>query len=75
MDDPLNPVADPTLQSGFLGWDINYITLGFAEMSGANIVGTYRNAITKKVNGKTVTVWSTPSTFASDACYVRCVIE
>ena len=75
VDDPLNPVADPTLQSGFLGWDINYITLGFAEMSGGNIVGTYRNAITKKVNGQTVTVWSTPSTFASDACYVRCVIE
>lgn len=75
VDDPTDLVTDKTIQTGFLGWDINYITLGFQEMKGGNIVGTYRNAITKRVGTQTITVWSTPSTFASDACYVRCVIE
>ena len=74
VEDPNLADNEQTIQNGTVGWDINYTTLGFDKMSGGNVMGTYLNQVNKSA-WSTVRIWNTASIFASDACYVRCVIE
>lgn len=74
VEDPKVDDDGETIQNGTLGWDINYTTLGFDEMSGGNVIGTYLNQVNKSA-WSTDRIWNTASIFASDALYVRCVIE
>lgn len=74
VEDPNLADNEQTIQNGTVGWDINYTTLGFDKMSGGNVMGTYLNQVNKSA-WSTDRIWNTASIFASDACYVRCVIE